>query len=255
MSRSYTTKDILNHLDDCVMENPLWTFMDLEHGYFYTANSRLSLFASDTQWAIVFEMSGFANRSCAILLELNYFGNCLINLETGGENNAYTYNAKHFELVNRAALKEIESGFEQVSSTATHVKLRGESVAISNTNRGFERWIPDMLDRDHDDKITFADLGRYLAFEYEKECRATVEELRSCLPDESSLPFIGCIDQWYHEEYNNYLDDDEPWGEPPSSYETFPLIAEVLVSGDMGKFQPMLSPCNHWRHWPEAGEL
>lgn len=37
--------------------------MDLEHPYFYTANSRLSLFADDANRTIVFEKSGYANRA------------------------------------------------------------------------------------------------------------------------------------------------------------------------------------------------
>ncbi len=57
-----TRSAILDYLDTCVIVNPGYFFMDLGHGYFYTANSRLSLFSNRRDWAIVFEKSGYANR-------------------------------------------------------------------------------------------------------------------------------------------------------------------------------------------------
>jgi hypothetical protein len=63
------------------------------------------------------------------------------------------------------------------------------------------------------------------------------------------------IDQRHHREYNNYSADRAPNDHRPSSYETFPLIAEVLVSGDPIRYRPTLTPTNHWNNWPEAGTL
>jgi hypothetical protein len=61
------------------------------------------------------------------------------------------------------------------------------------------------------------------------------------------------IDEWHHRMYDNYHKGS--LGDKPSSYETFPLIAKVLVSGDPAHYQPTLPPTNHWRNWPEAGGL
>ena len=254
MSRSYTKEDILNYLDNCVVYNPGCFFMDLEHGYFYTANSRLSLFASDTCWAIVFEKSGFANRSYEIQLELNFFGDHLRNLEPGGLYHHFNYNSKYFTLVDGDALSEIEADVEQLSTSANQVRLRGKPVSIPNTKEEYAKWIPDILSREYPTHVAFQDVGRFLAFEYADECRATMDELRTCLPDGPPSSLVMHIDEWHHRAYNNY-GENGPYGDKPSSYETFPLIADVLVSGDAGRFQPSLPPTSHWSNWSEAGGL
>jgi hypothetical protein len=115
----------------------------------------------------------------------------------------------------------------------------------------YRKWIPDMRERQPRAK----DRGRYLAFEHEATCRATMDELRMCLPD--GLPLVMQIDSWHHREYMLYENGPERRiiGDKPSSYETFPLIADVLVTGDPSRFRPTLAPNNHWSHWPEAGSL
>jgi len=57
------------------------------------------------------------------------------------------------------------------------------------------------------------------------------------------------IDQWHHAAY--YQGD----GEKPSEQETYQLIAEVLVSKDITKWKPVLSPNNDWRNWRNAGYM
>ena len=68
------------------------------------------------------------------------------------------------------------------------------------------------------------------------------------------LPFLTHVDEWHHRQYNNYSADRAPNGHRPSSYETFPLLAEVLVSGDP---LPPHPPANatHRSNRPEAGAL
>lgn len=253
MARQYTKERILDYLDNCVVYNPGCFFMDLEHAYFYSANSRLSLFADDMNWAIVFEKSGYANRTFEIQLELNYFGNRLLNLEAGGQYSHFPYNSRYFSLVTDDALEEVSEDFEMVSPSATRVKLRDEYVAIPNRKEDYLEYVPDILTRDYPEVVSLEDLGRYLAFEYEGLCRATQEELRTSLP--LDLPFLMHIDEWHHRAYHNYSPDESATGARPSSYETFPLIADVLISGDPALYRPTLPPTNHWRNWPEAGSL
>ncbi len=116
--------------------------MDLEHPYFYTANSRLSLFADDENWAIVFEKSGYANRGGRIELELNFFGNKLRNLKPGGLYNHFTYNSRYFTLVDADALEEIAADFEVVSPSARRVKVRDRYVELPSRKEGYEKWVP-----------------------------------------------------------------------------------------------------------------
>jgi hypothetical protein len=243
MSSGFTKEDVLNYLDDCAANPGGFFLMDLEHGNFHTANSRLSLFADETRWAIVFEKSGFNKRGYRIELELNYFGNCLRNLYT--PDSQHFYNSKYFSLVDDVDLEEIDADFEEVAPSATQVRVRDQYVPIPSRKEEYQKWIPDILTRDYPDFVSFQDLARYLAFEYEDLCRATLEELKTCLPDD--LPFLMRIDEWHHR--NAYA------GEKPSSYETFPLIAEVLFSRDPTRYRPTLPPTNHWRNWPMAGNL
>jgi hypothetical protein len=253
---SFTAQDVIGFLDRCIIDNPCWFFMDLEHGYFYTANSRLTLYADDSRWAIVFEKNGYANRATTIMLELNFYGNCLQNLERAGADGRYSHNAKFLDLVAGDALDAISSDFEQVSLAATSVKLRDRLVEIPSSKARYVTWVPDILEDDAGGRArpTFADLARFLAFEYADLCRATDTEKRACLP--ADVPEIMTVDQWHHRHYYYFAGSEaEVMGDPPSIYETFPLLAEVLVTRDPSRFRPTLPPTNHWSNWPEAGSL
>src|SRR5262245_26320333 len=98
MPASFTAKEVVDYLDRCILENPLWSFMELEHPYSYTANSRLTLYADDARWAIVFEKNGYENRNHTFMLQLNFYGNCLQNLKRGGADNRYTWNVEYLSL-------------------------------------------------------------------------------------------------------------------------------------------------------------
>ena len=41
----------------------------------------------------------------------------------------------------------------------------------------------------------------------------------------------------------------------PGDYETYKMIADILVSGDTTKRKPTLKPNNNWRNWPNAGHM
>jgi hypothetical protein len=92
---------------------------------------------------------------------------------------------------------------------------------------------------------------RQPAFETELEPNFFVSDPRNLKPggryNESAYDF-RC-------ELNNYSADRAPSDRRPSSYETFPLFAEVLVSGDPTRYRSTLTPTNHWSNRPEAGAL
>ena len=69
------------------------------------------------------------------------------------------------------------------------------------------------------------------------------------------LPFLTHLDEWHHRQYNNYSADRAPNGHRPSSYETFPLLTGVRVSGDPTRYRPTLPPTTHRSNRPEAGAL
>lgn len=250
----YTAQDIIEYLDKVPYTS--FFFIDLEHPYFYTANSRLTLFADETRWAIVFEKSGYANRGFQIQLEVNYFGNCLENLESTGRAGSF-FNSHYITLVDHEELTRIEKGFEEIREDIEEVKVRDRYVKIPKTKQSYQKWIPNLITRNYPEEVTFVDLGRYVAYEYEELCRATDEELRHCIP--TDLPKIMMIDKWHHKSCPFWDETGtQPGssdGDPPSSYETYRLIADVLEKRDPTRFKPILKPNNHWINWPQAGSL
>src|SRR3954471_9504522 len=56
---THTADDILSVLDRCCED---FTFPMLDNGYVYLAATRLSLFRSSTDWAMVIEVFGFSPR-------------------------------------------------------------------------------------------------------------------------------------------------------------------------------------------------
>ena len=102
-----TSESILNYLDTCV-EASFFNFMELDHPYFHTANSRLSLFADQENWATVFERSAYSDGSWSLELELSFFGSTLRNLDTVGSNGQHLSNQKRFELVSEKDLEKVE---------------------------------------------------------------------------------------------------------------------------------------------------
>ncbi len=49
--------------------------------------------------------------------------------------------------------------------------------------------------------------------------------------------------------------ENEIVGTKPSDYETYKMIANILVSKDITKWNPTLKPNNNWRNWPNAGHM
>jgi hypothetical protein len=239
-----TTNDILNDLDtNCIYEY----FLDLEHGYFYTSGSRINLYGDKRRWAIVFEKSGFGNRSGQAEIVLNYFGNCLVNPTKAGLDEQFISNTNYITLIDDE-FERIAEGFELVSLDAKTINIRGKEIPIEQDFKKYrERGI---LTQDFDNpnnQIDFPSLVRYLDEDYPELFRATNEELGVFLP--LDLPFIMSIDKWFHTRIKEY------GGPNPSENETFQLIAEILVSGDRAKWKPKIEANNDWRNWPKAGGL
>ena len=44
-------------------------------------------------------------------------------------------------------------------------------------------------------------------------------------------------------------------GEFPSDVETFQMLADVLVTGDIDLYKPTKRPNSYWKNWPEGGAL
>lgn len=242
---NYTKEEILRALDDNTTYN---FFPDLEHGYFHTAGSRINLYADQNRWAIVFEKSGYGNRSGRAEIELNYFGNCLINLNREGLDNQFLCNSKYITLISGEEFERIEGDFELVSKQATKVKVRDIGLTIDHNHQNYTSQGIEIQDFDNPDNlIDYQSLVRYLDENNPEIFRATDEELRTSIPND--LPLLMKIDKWHHKSYSEF------GGDKPSTYETFNLIADVLISQNAENWKPTLKANNDWRNWPEAGGL
>lgn len=261
MKTSFTQKEILEYLEESDQETYHF-FIDFEHPYFNTAGSRLTLYADAKRWAIVFEKSGYANRSYDGEIELAYFGNCLINLQAEGERVGVTSNCKYVTLINNVEMARIENGnFELASKNVSQVRVRDSLLNIKHNKSVYEN--KNIKIRAHSNPQNLIDIPsliRYLDEQHPNLFRATDNELRKCLP--ADLPKIMKIEEWHHEAYSKYKTMTSPTnykyeviGEQPSKYETYRMIADILISRDSTKWRPTLKPNNNWRNWPNAGNM
>ena len=257
MNSSFTQKDILDYLEETNQETYHF-FIDLEHPYFHTAGSRLTLYADEKRWAIVFEKSGYSNTGLRGEIELFYFGNCLTNLQSEGSADGFTSNLQNIMLINTSTI-ENDMGF--VSKKIKQVKVRDTLLDIEQDKLVYEKkGITDPAYENAENLIDLPSLIRYLDEEHPTIFRATEKELRMCLP--ADLPKLMQIGEWHHKAFTKDKDMTSPtefhyevMGNKPSDYETYKIIADILVSRDTTKWRPTLKPNNNWRNWPKAGYM
>jgi len=251
MAARFTAQDVLQFLDSCLEKNPTWVFIDLGHPYVYTANSRLTLYADDARWAIVSEVSGYNPRAGVFLLTVTSLGNCLERLQLMGSRKQFTYNAEFITLIEGIQLHEATRHFAS-AATPVELQIRDHIVMVPD---GKGTFVPKTKSGTWPKGARAEDLGRYVAYEYAELCRATDAEKRMHLP--ASLPELMKIDEWYHRSwyYGHGLENPQPIGDAPSSYETYRLIAAVLANRDPSRYRPTLKPNSHWTNWPQAGSL
>jgi len=130
-------KQILNILDDCC---EAFTFPMLDNGYVYPAASRLTLFRSDLDWAIVIELFGFSPRSGLPDINVSTFASRLRNRDSREKYvNEIAYNAylknnpnnesRFYYPIEEGPWQDEENG-EFVAVGAQGVLLRGKAIAI-----------------------------------------------------------------------------------------------------------------------------
>ncbi len=220
--------EILSELDD---SNPSKCFIDLEHIYYYTMGNRINLFADDSRWVIAFEKTFFNPRDNYVGVEVNYFGNCMIDLDI---NNGAEFNTKWFPIVLPEDIDAV------VNDQAKNIKVRDQLVRFKDT-------LINVATKH--DELDFPLFIRLLDEQVPEIFRATNEELYASIP--SDLDKIFAIDHWHYKPYFFY--DSPVSGSKPSSYETFQLIAKILVEQDSTLWNPILEPNNNWRNYPLAG--
>lgn len=228
-------------------------FLDLEHGYCETAGSKIHLYSDVTRWAIVFEKTGYFNRATRAEIELNYFGNCITYPVDEYPERNYISNSCSIVLIDNDEFERIENKertdmetFELISKDIVSVKVRDTLIPFNSNYKDYEKLGIVIRDYGNPGKlIAFEDFVRYLNETDPVSIDAREEDIGQHIPQD--LPKIMTIDQFH---FVSAYDKNNP----PSGQETYQMIADILVSGDIKQWKPTQAANNHWANW-ESGNL
>jgi hypothetical protein len=225
-------------------------FPMLDNGYVYLATSRLTLYRSDADWALAFEIFGYCPRGELPDLNVYTFASNLWNRdkpETYISRDRYENYLAHHPHDDSRFFYPIAKGWqdpeywELVSEEADHVVLRDKRIKIPSA-KDFDWFGVELQDFP---RIRVFELCRFLAETEKPGVLGTPQERRvSVLP---KMVEILTLDEWNHPDLAN--------SELPSQSETFQQLAQVLATGDTSKYWPSKAPNSHWKNWPDGGTL
>ena len=269
-------------------------FINLGHVYSYLIDSRLNIFKGENDnWAIAAERLGYNPRGSGIMLEIYYFGNCLINLEhnNGQDTNYYTVYPINWDDFNNTVDGEV------LKPDAKFWNIRGKQIKLIHEKQEYLKAGIELKEYEPNE-ISLEEVGRLLITKHQSLFRAKDEELYKSIPKELKKIFV--IDEWYHRDFNEIIQptiSDEHFRKTyefnknlaggeypfdyetfasifrqqensnseynqnqyqenrPSSYETWQLIAKVIATGDTTFYKPLLKANTHWKNWEGSGSM
>ena len=241
--------EVLRALDQGARD---FTFPMLDNGYAYLAASRLSIFSSATDWAVVFEIFGFSPRSGFPDLQVTAFTSRPIHRETADDfvsEESYRDFLRQNANLSQTFFYPIDDedwidpdDGERVSGSASTLVLRGETITLPGSE-GYAA--AGIIMSEHPVRRIF-ELSRALAHSRREAVLATEAERRAGLqPD---LAQVLLLDDWHHPD----VVDEEAL---PSGTETFRQLAMVAATGDPAHYRTVEKPNNHWSNWPNGGTL
>jgi hypothetical protein len=226
-----------------------YAFPMLDNGYVYLAATRLSLFRSSTDWAMVIEVFGYSPRAGMPDLAVATFASRLhkrnpaSNYVSDDAYRNYLRVHPHDDSRNFYPLDDGPWIEEELVSDEPGVDLRLRGKPLSIPSR--RDYAQLEIELESPERVHVFELCRYVAARHRDEVLATSTEQRvSVMPDMQQLLQL---DEWHHPD----LADDQR----PSELETFRQLAEVLATGDVSRYQPTVSANTHWKHWPDGGTL
>jgi hypothetical protein len=246
---AFDPEEILSILDRCCDE---CTFPMLDNGYVYLAATRLSLYRSTTDWAIVIEVFGFSPREGLPDTHIQTFASRLHDRDPPEQYvnqqayERYLANNPHNEF--RSVFPVAEGSWQDaedpefVAPSANVIVVRDQAISLPS----LADYVRHGIELEQEPRVQVFELCRFLGDVMREQVLATPEERRVSVFPEMEL--ILQLEEWHHP---NVVDDDER----PSGSETFQQLAQVLVTGDVSLYQPSRPPNTHWRNWPEGGSL
>lgn len=248
-SLAFDPQEILSVLDRCCDDS---RFPMLDNGYVYLAATRLSLYRSKKDWAMVIEVFGFSLRAGLPHTSIQTFASRLsdrdrpedyVNRKAYEQYLANNPNNEYRSIcpVEEGPWQDAEYG-EFVAKGAHEVPVRRRAIPLPGVGEYKRRGI----ELEQAPKVQVFELCRFLADIAREQVLATPKERRvSVLPE---MDQILLLEEWHHP---NVVDDEER----PSGSEAFQQLARVLATGDARLYRPSHSPNTHWRNWPEGGTL
>jgi hypothetical protein len=281
MKSRFTARDVLDQLDADARQKAAF-FPDLDHGYNYHVDGRLTAYGDPGRWVIVIEQLSVNPRAgCGVggtAVHLHFHGDYSIDHPQPGWGDKPVITIETITDGPNLPLLQKDS-CQEVNLSATEVCIRDRIVPI-NTNPNYywarkidvesiaheqiDKWIANARKYLRGDQVR-TKIERYEemrsrvgAFElntwhllrgrvpeYRDGLLSTDTERRCGVPGD--LPRLLQIEEWVHP----HLMD----GELPSGCESFKLIAKVLATGDPIHYRPTEEPNTHWSNWPLSGSL
>jgi hypothetical protein len=177
-------------------------FIDLGAGYSYLIDSRLNIFrGDDDKWAIAAERLGYNQQAGAIMLDIYYFGNCLINLKSYNGQNTNYYTVLPIDLNN---LNDTTINGLVLKKDAKYWIIRNSQIELSHNKQDYQNAGIELHEY-RPGQISLEEVGRLLITKprERKLLRATSEELYRSIP--RHLKKLLVIDEWYHRDFTEIL--------------------------------------------------
>jgi hypothetical protein len=237
MEMSKLSQEILQQLDNCADD---FQFPMLDNGYVYLADTRMSVYASPSNWAIIIEVLGYNPRAW----KTDGFDNCLycfgnfLGCKIGTDNANFLFPISD----GMSAPLFAENEPEIINEFARDVKIRENLFPITNDLNAYAR---SGIILEAPPSVHAFEFLRLLAITYRDLLLATEAELRARVIGD--IPLMLQINEWHH--------PDIVIGEKPSQNETFILIAEMIDKLDTSIYHSSKSPNTHWSNWKDGGTL
>ncbi|MEK6700666.1 MAG: hypothetical protein AABZ53_00240 [Planctomycetota bacterium] len=244
---SMNAAEILAILDHCCDE---FVFPMLDNGHVYLAATRLSLYRSTADWAMVIEVFGFSPGEGFPSIGISTFGSRIharrphykdpvmqaryVERNPRSES-AYVYPVKEGAWRDEGCEFLVSTDVEDIVVRDTTVRLPEPSLFAEHDIALIES-----------PRVLVFELCRYLAGVARDKVLATAQERRVNVPPE--LDQVLQLEEWHHPDV---VDDSAR----PSWSETFQQLAKVLETGDVTLYRPTQVPNTHWRNWPRGGTL
>jgi hypothetical protein len=245
----FSPDEILEALDQGARD---FTFPMLDNGYVYLAASRLSIFSSADDWAVVFEIFGFSPRTGIPDLQVAAFTGRPVHRETAADfvtEEAYRDFLRHNANLCQTFIYPIDDedwsdpdDGERVSNLASNLLLRGDATPLPSPD---DYAAAGIILQEPPQPLVF-ELSRALAYRKRDAVLATSAERRTGL--QPALEQVLLLEDWHHPDV---IDPDAL----PSGTETFRQLALVAATGDPSHYRTAEVPNTHWSNWPDGGAL